>query len=90
MLPVITAVQGTVVISDLTATGIASFTDNLSNNGDIVRTITYRFIPHIMPGDGGAECQNGIPIVRTVEINPQPKITVATDPVLCYDGDADS
>ena len=21
-------------------------------------------------------------------VNPQPKITVATDPVLCYDGDA--
>ena len=80
--------DGTVIITDLTATGIASFTDDLSNNGDNVKTVIYRFIPHILPGDGGAECGNGIPIIRTVEINPQPKVTVNTDQVICYDGDA--
>ena len=80
--------DGTVIITDLTATGIASFTDDLFNNGDNVKTVIYRFIPHILPGDGGAECGNGIPIIRTVEINPQPKVTVNTDQVICYDGDA--
>ena len=50
--------------------------------------MTYTFTPHIRPGDGGAECQNGVPIVITVNLDPQPKIAVTTDHLLCYDGDA--
>ena len=77
-----------VTINNLTITGIASITDDLTNVGDVVRTVTYKFTPHILPGDGGSECQNGVVIIKTVEIDPQPKIAVTTDPVLCYDGDA--
>ena len=34
-------------------------------------------------------CETDLPvIVKTVEMNPQPKITVTTDGELCYDGDA--
>ena len=36
-----------------------TLTDNLTNNTDVVQTVTYTFTPHIRPGDGGSECQNG-------------------------------
>ena len=65
-----------------------SLTDNLTNTTDVVQTVTYTFTPHIMPGDGGPECQSGVPLIVTVHLDPQPKITVVTNPVLCYDGDA--
>ncbi len=78
----------TVTVSDLTPTGVAAFIDDLTNNGNIVRTVTYTFTPHIRPGDGGTECANGVPVVLTIEIDPRPRIAVTTDPVLCYDGDA--
>ena len=29
-----------------------------------------------------------IPVTVTVDLDPQPKIAVTTDPLLCYDGDA--
>ncbi len=78
----------TITLLNQTSTGLTALTDNLTNAGDIVRTVTYKFTPHILPGDGGLECQNGVVITRTVEIDPQPKIAVTTDPVLCYDGSA--
>ena len=72
----------------LTDQTLSALTDNLTNNSDVVQTVTYTFTPHIHPGDGGTECQNGIPVVLQVEIDPQPKITVITDPEQCFDGDA--
>ncbi len=75
-------------LSDVTATGLSALTDNLTNTTDDVQTVTYTFTPHIEPGDGGGECANGIPVVIEIEINPQPKIQVTTDEILCYDGDA--
>ena len=71
-----------------TLTGIGIQTDNLTNNTNTVQTVTYTFTPHIDPGDGDPDCQNGVPVVIDIEINPRPRITVTTDPVLCYDGDA--
>ena len=62
--------------------------DNLTNTTDIVQTVVYTFIPHIKPGDAGAECRNGVPYVVNVSLDPQPKIAVTTDNLLCYDGDA--
>ena len=52
------------------------------------RRSLYTFTPHIMPGDGGSECKNGVPVIISVDMDPQPKIAVTTDPLLCYDGDA--
>ena len=63
-------------LTDQTA---ASLTDNLTNTTDVVQTVTYTFTPHIRPGDGGTECQNGVPLVITVNLDPQPKIAVITD-----------
>ena len=65
-----------------------TLTDNLTNNSDAVQTVTYTFTPHIRPGDGGSECPGGIPVIISVDLDPQPKIAVTTDPLLCYDGDA--
>ena len=48
-------------LTDQTATGMAALTDNILNSTNDVQTVTYTFTPHIMPGDGGTECQNGIP-----------------------------
>ena len=78
----------TVVLSNQTAVGIAALTDDLTNSGNDVQTVTYTFTPHIDPGDGGAECASGVPVIISIEINPQPRIAVNTDGVLCYDGDA--
>ena len=72
----------------LTGQTSASLTDNLVNGSDIMQTVVYTFTPHITPGDGGSECQGGIPVVVRISIDPQPKITVTTEPVLCFDGDA--
>ena len=74
--------------SGLTDQTLPSLTDDLTNTTDIVQTVTYTFTPHIRPGDGGTECQDGIPIIVTVDLDPQPKIAVSTDMLLCYDGDA--
>ena len=65
-----------------------TLTDNLTNNSNAVQTVTYTFTPHIRPGDGGSECPGGIPVIISVDLDPQPKIAVTTDPLLCYDGDA--
>ena len=46
------------------------------------------FTPHIRPGDGGAECTDGVPVTVTVNINPRPRIAVITDAELCYDNPA--
>ena len=54
----------------------------------LFRQSTYTFTPHILPATEGSECQNGVPVILNVEIDPQPKIAVTTDPILCYDGDA--
>ena len=72
----------------LTDQTLNTLTDNLTNTTDIVQTVTYTFTPHIRPGDGGAECQNGVPFIVSVDLDPQPKIAVTTDQLLCYDGDA--
>jgi len=64
-------------------------TDDLTNSGNDVQTVTYIFTPHIDPGDGGGECGDGLPVIISIEINPQPRIAVtADDDVLCYEGDA--
>ena len=60
----------------------------LVNNTNDVQTVVYTFTPHIRPGDTGAECANGVPVVITIKINPQPKINVTSDLELCYDGPA--
>ena len=73
---------------DQTATGVAALTDNVVNNTTDVQTVVYTFTPNIRPGDTGAECANGVPIVITIKINPQPKINVTSDLELCYDGPA--
>ena len=75
-------------LTDQTATGIAALTDNLINNTNDVQTVTYTFTPHIRPGDGGAECTDGVPVTVTVNINPRPRIAVITDAELCYDNPA--
>ncbi len=75
-------------LTDQTATGIAALTDNLVNTTNDFKTVTYKFIPHIRPGDGGDECETGVEITVEVVINPQPKIAVTTDTELCYDGPA--
>ena len=62
----------------------STLTDDLTNTTDVVQTVTYTFTPHIRPGDGGAECRNGVPKVITVNLDPQPKITATTDNMLCY------
>ena len=49
----------TVIVPNLTPTGIAAFMDDLINDGDVVRMVTYTFTPHIRPGDNGPECYNG-------------------------------
>ena len=72
-----------------TTTGVSALTDNLTNTTDDIQTVIYTFTPHIDPGDGGGECGDGVPVVINVEINPQPKIQVSTDEILCYDGDAE-
>ena len=72
-------------LTDQTA---GTLTDDLTNTTDVVQTVVYTFTPHIRPGDGGSECQNGVPVILNVNIDPQPKIAVTTDPLLCYDGDA--
>jgi hypothetical protein len=77
-----------VIETGLTATGIASFTDDLLNSGDIVRTITYQFTPYIVLSDGLTVCA-GVPSqIIDIIINPQPKVVATTDIVLCFDGDA--
>ena len=68
--------------------GIAALTDDLTNTTNDVQTVTYTFTSHIDPGDGGGECGDGVPVIISIEINPQPKIAVTADEVLCYDGDA--
>ena len=75
-------------LTDLTATGIAALTDNLINNTNDVQTVIYTFTPHIRPGDGGAECTDGVPVTVTVNINPRPRIAVTTDGELCYNDPA--
>ncbi len=75
-------------LTDQTATGIAALTDNLVNNTNDVQTVIYTFTPHIRPGDGGAECTDGVPVTVTVNINPRPRIAVVTDQELCYDNPA--
>ncbi len=75
-------------VSGLADQTLNTQTDNLTNTTDVVQTVIYTFTPHIRPGDGGTECQNGVPVVISVDLDPQPKITVVTNPVLCYDGDA--
>ncbi len=75
-------------LTDQTATGIGALTDNLVNTTNDYKTVTYKFIPHIRPGDGGDECETGVAITVEVVINPQPKIAVTTDTELCYDGPA--
>ena len=72
----------------LTNQTAATLTDNLTNTTDILQTVTYTFTPHIRPGDGGSECQNGVPFIISVDLDPQPKIAVTTDQLLCFDGDA--
>ena len=72
----------------LTDQTLNTLTDNLTNSTDNVQTVVYTFTPHIRPGDGGSECQNGAPFIVTVDLDPQPKIAVTTDQLLCYDGDA--
>ena len=66
-------------------TGAGALTDNLLNSGTDVQTVVYTFTPHINPGDSDPECQNGVPVVISIEINPRPSIAVTTDLVLCYD-----
>jgi gliding motility-associated-like protein len=78
----------TVTLTNQTATGVAALTDDLTNSGTDVQTVTYTFTPHIDPGDGGGECGDGVPVILTIEINPQPRVAVTADQVLCYDGDA--
>ncbi len=74
---------------DETLTGLGAQTDNLTNTTDDVQTVVYTFTPHINPNDGDPECQDGVPVVINVEINPQPKIQVAADDqIICYDDDA--
>ena len=74
--------------SGLTNQTAGTLTDNLTNSTNSVQTVTYTFTPHIRPGDGGSECADGVDTIVTVDIDPQPKITVTTDNLLCYDGDA--
>ena len=61
-------------------------TDNLVNTTNNLQTVTYHFTPHINPGDGDGECQDGVDTLITVYINPQPRIEVTVDDTLCYDG----
>ena len=75
-------------LNNQTLTGIGALTDDLTNTTGDVQTVTYTFTPHIDPGDGDGECGGGVPVSIMIEINPQPRIQVATDPVLCYDGNA--
>ena len=72
----------------LTNQSAATLIDDLTNTTDLVQTVIYTFTAHIRPGDGGTECQGGVPEIISVDIDPQPKIAVTTDQLLCYDGDA--
>jgi gliding motility-associated-like protein len=70
-------------LGDLTNQTNLTQTDNLTNTTNNVQAVTYRFIPHIDPGDGGIECSGGIDTTITVYINPTPRIVVAADDTLC-------
>ncbi len=74
--------------SGLTNQTSNSLSDNLINTTNIVQTVTYTFTPHIKPGDASSECLNGVPVILYTDLDPQPKIAVSTDPLLCHDGDA--
>ncbi len=61
-----------------------TLTDNLVNTTLNVLEVTYRFTPHINPGDGDGECGLGVDTLIRVWINPQPKIVLSyTDSLLC-------
>ncbi len=77
------------ILSDGTSQTDLNLTDNLVNTTLLVQTVTYHFTPHIDPGDGDGECGNGVDTTITVYINPRPRIEVAVDDTLCYDGTAD-
>ncbi len=76
-------------LSDVSNLTDLSLTDNLINSTLLVQTVTYLFTPHIDPGDGDGECGGGRDTLITIYINPQPRINVAVDDTLCYDGSAD-
>ncbi len=76
-------------LSDGTNQTALNLTDNLVNTTLLVQTVTYHFTPHIDPGDGDSECGGGVDTTITVYINPRPRIEVAVDDTLCYDGTAD-
>ncbi|MFO7924272.1 MAG: PKD-like domain-containing protein [Bacteroidales bacterium] len=79
-----------VTLENLTAEGVAAFTDDLTNSGDIVRTIEYIFTPHILLSNGTTVCPGVPSAVIPIEINPQPVISVAPqEDELCFDGIAD-
>ena len=73
-------------LSDGSGQTTLNLTDNLVNSTLLVQTVTYHFTPHIDPGDGDGECQDGVDTLITVYINPQPRIEVTADDTLCYDG----
>ncbi|HUX59151.1 MAG TPA: gliding motility-associated C-terminal domain-containing protein, partial [Bacteroidales bacterium] len=74
----------TVTLTNLTALGVAAFMDDLTNSGDVVRLVTYTFIPHIRPGDNGPECQNGVPVLINILIEPTPRVQGAfANDIIC-------
>ncbi|MEJ5266172.1 MAG: hypothetical protein WHT29_12735, partial [Bacteroidales bacterium] len=77
-------VSGT--LGDKTNQTVLTQTDNLTNNTNDVQAVTYRFIPHINPGDGGGECGSGVDTTITIYVNPTPRIIVAADDTLCNNG----
>ncbi|HPO66629.1 MAG TPA: gliding motility-associated C-terminal domain-containing protein, partial [Bacteroidales bacterium] len=61
-------VSGT--LGDKTNQTVLTQTDNLINTTNDVQAVTYRFIPHINPGDGGLECGAGVETTLVVYVNP--------------------
>jgi hypothetical protein len=77
----------TVIVRDLTSTGIGAFQDILSNTGNSAETITYTFTPYILLPDGTSSCSGISSVIFSIQVNPLPKVVAAPDnETICNDG----
>jgi gliding motility-associated-like protein len=53
-----------------TYTSATNLTETLTNSDNIIHKVVYRFIPRIVPDDGGSDCVNGIEKSITIWVYP--------------------